>query len=210
MLLFQLLTAIMVVGLLLSEYFDNEPGKWLTKPIASAGFIGAAWMAGAWDSPYGRWVLLALCLCWLGDILLIPAQKPNIFKAGIFSFLLGHIAFAMAFIIHGLSGMYCITALLLLVLPAGFILRWLTPSVPAEMRLPVYAYILVISAMVALAGGTLGHNPMPLIPLGALLFFCSDLSVARDRFVTEGFINRLWGLPMYYGAQLILAGTVAS
>ncbi len=208
MLLSQLLTTIMVVGLLWAEHSDSEPGRWLTKPIASAGFIGAAWMAGAWDSPYGRWVLLALCLCWLGDILLIPYKNDKLFKAGIFSFLLGHMAFTAAFIIRGLSGMYCFTALALLVLPAGFILRWLSPSIPPEMRIPVYAYILAITAMVALAVGTLGQNPTPLIPLGALLFFCSDLSVARDRFIAQDFFNRLWGLPMYYGAQLILAATV--
>jgi len=29
--------------------------------------------------------------------------------------------------------------------------------------------------------------------------------VARDRFVAQGFINRAWGLPMYYGGQLLLA-----
>ena len=210
MLSFQVLTTIMVVGLLVSEYLENEPGKWITKPLASTGFIGAAWMAGAWESPYGRGVLLALGLCWLGDVLLIPVKKPGIFKAGIFSFLLGHIAFAVAFIIRGLNGTYCGVAVILLILPARIILRWLSPSLPAEMRLPVYAYILVISVMVALAAGTLGNNPTLLIPLGAVLFFCSDLSVARDRFITPDFINRFWGLPMYYAAQLIFAATVIS
>jgi hypothetical protein len=41
------------------------------------------------------------------------------------------------------------------------------------------------------------------------MFYASDLSVARDRFVVFRFSNRAWGLPLYFGAQLILASTVA-
>jgi hypothetical protein len=31
--------------------------------------------------------------------------------------------------------------------------------------------------------------------------------VARDRFVRHEFANRAWGLPLYYGAQLLIAAT---
>ena len=44
---------------------------------------------------------------------------------------------------------------------------------------------------------------------GAVLFAVSDISVARDQFVRPAFINRLWGLPLYYAAQLLLAGSVS-
>jgi hypothetical protein len=44
--------------------------------------------------------------------------------------------------------------------------------------------------------------------VGALLFFVSDLAVARDRFVSPGFANAAWGLPLYYAATLVLAATV--
>jgi hypothetical protein len=33
--------------------------------------------------------------------------------------------------------------------------------------------------------------------------------VARDRFVSHQFVNRAWGLPLYYAAQLLLATTPA-
>ena len=36
-------------------------------------------------------------------------------------------------------------------------------------------------------------------------FYLSDLAVARDRFVSPGFANALWGLPLYYVAQLLFA-----
>jgi len=46
------------------------------------------------------------------------------------------------------------------------------------------------------------RNP---IRAGAVLFWLSDLAVARDRFVRPGFVNPLVGLPLYYAAQLLLA-----
>ena len=52
------------------------------------------------------------------------------------------------------------------------------------------------------------QNTIFVVALGALLFFASDLSVARDVFVHRTFVNRLWGLPLYYAAQLCLAATV--
>ena len=75
------------------------------------------------------------------------------------------------------------------------------------MRPPLLAYVVTISLMVVVAAGAMGAGGV-LIPLGALLFYVSDLAVARDRFVAPGFANRLWGLPLYYTATLILAATV--
>ena len=40
---------------------------------------------------------------------------------------------------------------------------------------------------------------------GAVLFFVSDLAVARDKFVGASFVNRAWGLPAYYAGQLLIA-----
>jgi uncharacterized membrane protein YhhN len=44
--------------------------------------------------------------------------------------------------------------------------------------------------------------------VGALLFYVSDLAVARNRFVAPGFANRAWGLPAYYAGQMLLASTL--
>ena len=38
-----------------------------------------------------------------------------------------------------------------------------------------------------------------------MAFFVSDLAVAREQFVSEGFVNKTWGLPLYYAAQLLFA-----
>jgi len=39
------------------------------------------------------------------------------------------------------------------------------------------------------------------------VFGISDLFVARQRFVSSGFVNAAVGLPAYFGAQLLLAYT---
>ncbi|OQY43225.1 MAG: hypothetical protein B6240_12915 [Desulfobacteraceae bacterium 4572_87] len=43
---------------------------------------------------------------------------------------------------------------------------------------------------------------------GALSFYISDLFVARDRFVKKKPINRILGLPLYFGGQFLLAFSI--
>ncbi len=87
-----------VAALLVAERRESQVGKWLTKPVASAAFIAVAVISGALDSDYGRLILLGLGLCLLGDVLLIPEGRLAVFRAGVFAFLAGHVAFAAAFL----------------------------------------------------------------------------------------------------------------
>jgi uncharacterized membrane protein YhhN len=207
MLPFVLLTVVAVAALLYSEANGHRVGVWIAKPLASTGFVCAALAAGALDTPYGKLVLLALILSWLGDVLLIEAKT---FLPGLVSFLLGHLAFAVAFAVRGIVPLVAVGTGALLLVPMGIALRWLAPHVPPKMKLPVQAYITVISTMVMCAAGAAWAAGMPAILIGAVAFYLSDLAVARQRFVAKSFTNKLWGLPLYYGAQLILAWTVAS
>jgi uncharacterized membrane protein YhhN len=196
-----------LAALLFAERRGSRAGVWLAKPLASAGFLWAALAAGALDSGYGRAVLAALALSFLGDVLLIPDSRKS-FLVGLVSFLLGHVAFAFAFAARGLSPAWVGAALPLVALAVVLALRWLGPHVEPSMRVPVRAYVMVISAMVLAAAGTVGAAGRPSILVGALAFYVSDLAVARQRFVAKTFWNKSWGLPLYYGAQLILASTV--
>lgn len=201
-------TLLCVLVLLVAEWREAPTLRWCAKPLASTGFLLAALAAGARDSHYGHVVLVALALGMLGDVLLIPAASAA-FLAGLVSFLLGHLAFALAFLVRGVGAPAMFIAAALLALPAALCWRWLSPHVPAKMRAPVIAYIAVISIMVAAAAGTLGKPGGIVILIGAVMFFISDLAVARQRFVERTPWNKLWGLPLYYGGQLVLAGSVA-
>ncbi len=201
------LCAFAVAGLLVAEYRDSRVGLWLTKPIASAAFIWLGLVSGALDSGYGRLVLLSLALCLLGDILLIPRDRPKVFRAGVFAFLLGHVAYSAAFLSRPLAPGGLLAGAVVLGIVILAVLRWLGKSLPPEMVGPVRTYMLVIGVMSALACGVTAAGGPWAVAVGALSFTASDISVARDRFVRHQFINRAWGLPLYYSAQLLLATT---
>ncbi len=180
------------------------------KTLASLGFLATALAAGALETAYGRVVLGALVLCALGDVLLIARGAGRAFLAGLVSFLLGHLGFAVAFAVRGISLGVAAGAIVLLIPVIFAVMRWLGPHVPPDMRIPVRAYVGVISAMVVTAAGATAAGGPISIAIGAVLFYLSDLSVARDRFVAPGPVNGLWGLPLYYGGQLFLAVSVAA
>lgn len=201
------ITLVFLALLLAAEWFDSRAGVWLTKPVAAAGFLLAAYGAGALDSSYGRWVFAALVLCFFGDVLLIPDSSKT-FLAGLVSFLLGHLGFAVAFLVRGIEASAAGVALLALVPVIALALRWLRPHVEEAMSIPVYAYIAVISAMVVASVGAVAAGGPLTIAIGAVMFYVSDLAVARQRFVSRTFWNKTWGLPLYFGGQLVLASTV--
>lgn len=198
------LTLVALICLLWAEAQRSQLGKWFAKPLASTGFLITAYLAGAFHSTYGKYIFAALVLSWLGDILLIPRSQRS-FLFGLISFLLGHLAFGVAFAQLGLHSVWLISTAVVVTGIAAVVVWWLRSHVSSEMWIPVISYIVVISSMVILALGSYGVHRIFWIPLGAVLFYLSDLAVARNRFVAPSFYNRLWGLPFYYVAQLILA-----
>lgn len=204
-----LLLLVMLSALLVAEARQSRVGIWLTKPLAAGAYIWLAISAGAGDSAYGVAVLVALVLCWWGDVLLIPRDRPAVFRAGVLAFLAGHVGYAVAFLIRGVDVLPLVAALAGMAVPAFVVYRWLAGRVPGELKGAVTAYIVVISAMFSLAVATHAHYAAWLIVAGAGLFWLSDLCVARDRFVQRGFVNRLVGLPLYFAAQVCLALSAA-
>ena len=183
-------TALLVVVLLVGER-AAAPWRGWVKGAASAAFIGTALAAGATDSAYGGWVLAALCLGWVGDVSLVSGRRTW-FLVGLAAFLLSHLTYIGAFASVRPNVAVAVVVATCLLAPAAMVARWLWPHLDADMRGPVLAYIAVITAMVA----------------AAVAFYLSDISVARDRFVAPGFVNRIWGLPLYYGAQILFALSV--
>jgi uncharacterized membrane protein YhhN len=182
--------------------------EWIFKPLASACFVALALQAGALESQYGQLLLAGLVLCLLGDLLLIPVSDVS-FTAGLGSFLLGHVCYALAFLQLAEHPTFQPLSLVPVGMLGALSLRWLWPQLPTRMKLPVVAYVLVICAMLVAAASALTSKPGIWILVGAWGFAISDLSVARNQFVSPGFINRLWGIPLYFASQLMLAATPA-
>ncbi len=204
-----LLCALAVAGLLWAERRGSSTGLWLTKPIASLAFIWVGLAAGALETTYGQLILLGLVLCLLGDLLLIPHDRPAVFRAGVFAFLLGHVAYSAAFVTRPLDPFGLAAGAVLLAVVVGGTLLWLGSRLPRDMVWPVRVYMVVIGVMATLACGVTAAGGPWAVAVGALAFTASDISVARDRFVQHEFLNRAWGLPLYYAAQLLLAVTPA-
>ena len=202
------LTAVSLALALIGEVRGDQRWIYVFKPLASLGFLIVGHQAGALASTWGLAIMLGLCLSTVGDVALMWRSAPA-FLAGLGAFLLGHLAYAGAFVLRGFDTPAALYALVPLIVVAGGFSAWLLPHVDAKMRAPVVAYVVAITAMVALAVGSHGQSANLWLPVGAVLFFLSDLSVAVDRFVARRAVNRLWGLPCYYAGQLVLAASVA-
>jgi len=203
------LVGLAVAVLLWGDARRHPPTMRVAKLLASTGFVAVALGLGAVHTTYGQAILLALALSWVGDVCLL-SRRNGWFLAGLVAFLVAHVAFGVAFVVRGVDSTVVAGGGALLAIPALVVRRWLSPHLPAAMRRPVDAYVVVITAMVALSLGCTAAGATPMIAVGAIMFYLSDLSVARDRFVRSELRNRLWGLPLYYGAQLVLACTLAA
>lgn len=202
------LTVAGLVGMLAGEKLGAKGFVAIAKPAASTGFLWAAFDAGAFESLYGQLIGVGLVLSWVGDVALL-SRSSRWFLIGLISFAAAHLAYAVAFAKLGISTTTVLACGAGLAMPAWLIYRWLRPHLPDDMVRPVQVYVLLISMMVACAGAAVLAGETRLIAIGAVMFYLSDISVARDRFVDTSFTNRLWGWPLYYAAQLVLAVSIA-
>lgn len=202
-------TMVGCLGYLAAEYLEQRVAGCLLKALASAAFVALAAATGAADTTFGQVLFAGFVLSFIGDVLLLWHAT---FLAGLGSFLLGHVAFAVgATTFLGADGArasatptLAVGALLMAV--AGTLAwRWLSPHLKGFMRRAVLAYLLTIATMVVLTIGAAAAGAPLLLPVGAILFAISDLAVARERFVEKTIRNKVWGLPFYYGAQVLIA-----
>jgi len=195
--------------LLVAEARGKRAIAGVAKGVASSAFVAAALVMGATATTYGRVLLVAFAFSWLGDLLLLSRENRT-FLAGLGSFLLAHVAFAAAFLVWGVDRSATGLAASVLTVVALLIGQWLLPHVSAGMKVPVMAYMTALCTMVTLAAGAAWSSPESrfLLP-AAVAFFISDISVARGQFVSPGISNQVWGLPLYYAAQLAFAASAA-
>lgn len=203
-----LLCLIALAGLLAAEKWRRTSLRYLCKPLASGCFVALGGLRAAL-APVLTFdeiaIVVGLALGAIGDVLLmLPGARW--FVAGLFSFLAGHVVFVSAFLQRAVLRP-------VLALPAGvlatavvLLLGRLWPRLGSK-RGAVAAYAATILMMVVSALGVWlsGEPGSGFIAAGAVLFAVSDVAVARERFVEKSFANKLWGLPTYYAAQILIA-----
>lgn len=201
----------LTVTLIFGERTGNLRIQGIFKPLTSAMFLLTALMQGPQHS-YDWLIVTGLALCAVGDVALIRRER-SWFLAGLVAFLLGHVAYTMAFNTRAsLLSLHAVPMAAIAVVSIGLFL-YFRPHL-GKMLWPAAAYIVVItlmliSAMAVAAGEGDSIGPGLLVPLGATLFYASDITVARDRFMPGvGFANRVYGLPLYYVAQFLFAFSI--
>jgi uncharacterized membrane protein YhhN len=206
-----LLAPMLLILLLVFERRESLGGKLTVKPLLSGLFVLTALVAATQLTFYAVVVVTGLVLCLAGDVCLAFPQRA-MFRSGLVAFLLGHVAYIVAFASAARPnwGLWIAAAAALPV--SSLVYRRLQPFLGA-MKTPVMAYIVVITVMVIAAAGVFGDLQLTLpgrflVLNGAFSFYLSDIFVARQRFVHPSFRNRLIGLPLYYLGQFQIAYTV--
>lgn len=194
-------------ALVVAELREWRYRRSIFKIIASSAFVAIALQLDGTASSYGRLILTALALSWVGDIFLLSKQS-RLFMLGLASFLMSHIVFSIAFAQRPLSVPALAVGLAVMSFIGLGVIRWLWIHLQGLYRIAVTAYVVAIVAMCSFAFAVCAASGIWLLAVGALAFAASDISVARDRFVSPGFMNRAWGLPLYYAAQISLALSV--
>ncbi len=189
--------------LLFAKHYNSNLLVCSAKPSASISFLVLALISHALLSKYGIIILGALTFSVVGDILLLK-NNNRFFIAGLISFLIAHVFFIIAFLIQISSFTYLYFTFVPCLIFSFAIACWLIPKVERELKIPVIIYMLVITIMLSCAIASFYTTTNYLILIGALLFYFSDLSVARDRFCAAGILNLVWGLTFYYTAQVLL------
>ena len=197
--------------LLFFEKRKNRKGIVPTKTMLSTLFVVAAAIQPHPLHSYFVFVVAGLLFCLGGDVCLaLPQEKAFLF--GLVFFLLGHVLYIVAFLqVAAFSDLPWLLVVITLGASTGVYL-WLRPHL-GQMQGPVVAYVTVITIMVCMAWALSGNRSLDiagrcLAVIGAVSFYVSDLFVARDRFLHASFVNRLLGLPTYYGGQFLLAFSV--
>jgi len=208
----QHLTLVCLVGCgacVYAEYRGFARLRIASKLIASAAFVALGTMGI--HGGFGTWMFAGLVLGAVGDAALLGRGK-RAFLVGLGAFLLGHLAYVVGIAQLEPPGRWLADAGWRVALPiaGGVAVLAMLWRRLGGLRLPVIAYVAAIVAMViaAIAAARAGVLPRPQggwLATGAVLFFLSDLAVARDRFVGRAFSNKLWGLPAYYAAQILIA-----
>lgn len=202
-----------------SEVKKITPLKFITKPATMIALIAwvllTAGQAGV-SSPGLTWFVIGLVLCLFGDIfLMFPPEK--FFMPGLVSFLLGHVAYILAFGVFSFTDKTMIPAILLILFLAIVALRifkslkaGLKASGKEKLIIPVGVYSVVISYMLFSAAYSFltpewSTSEAYLVVSGALLFYISDILNAWERFVSPLENAKLKIMITYHLGQILLS-----
>ena len=183
-----LLFAIVLIANIAGGLLKNHLIDYVSKPLIVLSLIGYFLpQTNKSRSPLIKWILLALCFSWLGDVLLMFQQNDKLFfLLGLSFFLIAHIFYIVFFhqvrVTEKIKGN--VWLLLIVVIYYAGLITFLSPYLE-DMKLPVRIYGIVISFMFMLALHMLfikNKRAGQWMMAGALLFVISDSTLAINKF----------------------------
>ncbi|MCE7882258.1 MAG: lysoplasmalogenase [Actinobacteria bacterium ATB1] len=183
-------TVLLAAGDWLAVVRRSKSLEYFFKPATMVGLaatvvaLGASQEADPWQ--LGLWIA-AIVLSMAGDIFLMLPR--DLFVAGLASFLLAHLAYIAGLSIPSLESPWTLVASVTLVaVLATPLARRVLRGADGGDRGPVALYVVVVSAMVAVALTQPWREGPPLwagvvAACGALLFYASDAMIGWGRFV---------------------------
>lgn len=197
--------------LIRAELLKKQTQIYIFKPLSTLLVISTA-LLSMWTPDYNLTytigITAGLLLSFGGDLSLMFQQKRKAFMLGLVLFLLAHVVYTVIFSIFGVFTVWdSLTAALLLGAGVGFY-RLMRMNL-GTMRIPVIAYIVIISLMVNRAASAslspdFSQAQALLVLFGALLFYVSDVILAANKFWKHWKYNRI-SLVFYYSGQLLIA-----
>lgn len=186
----------------------SRRAEYLLKPATMIPLIIAAATMDCTRPEQRNWFVVALVLSLLGDVFLMLPDEDTYFVPGLGSFLLGHLAYIGGLIVGDLNSVAFVVGVLIVAsLIVAIAPKIVAGAVKHDRRLgvPILAYILVISVMVASAIGT----GVAAAIAGAALFYLSDFNIGWSRFVNNYPASRIVIITTYHAAQILLVVSLA-
>lgn len=152
---------------------------------------------------------VALLFAAAADYVLGTQRREWYFRAGLFGFLIAYGIYGVA--LHISAGPSLIAAGASVILLIILIIQYRTlPSLPADLRIPVVIYMIVVSHLVV-AGAAYAQSVWTVNRLVAILAIVAVLGIyISDSFIAHNLFRRrlkndeLWILPSYFAAQICM------
>lgn len=173
----------------------------ITKPLLVPYLILLLWLDRRSFRDHSV-LVSALVFSWIGDLLLM-VQGGGLFVYGLGAFLVAHLLYIRIFL---KDARFRVVRLLPFVAFVALLLGGpLHDKLPADLQIPVYVYVAVISVMGYTA--SLRATQLPgydLILIGAVLFILSDTFIALNKFSDGVLMSGFWVMLTYGLAQYFI------
>lgn len=205
---------------MVAEIIGNDTVKFIAKPLLMITLIAfyAQSVNGKWSKTH-KLMVAAFAFSWLGDVtLMFVYVNPNFFLAGLFSFLVTHILYAISFAdVADKKAEALLPKKFWIVIPLliymGALLSMLVSAINGNPQtkpvvVPVLVYTTAIATMVAFSINRfkrVSNLSFTLVFAGAMLFMFSDSMIAVNRFLTPLASANIFIMVTYITGQYLIA-----